>query len=452
VAVASGMAVSAALSFTAAGMYSISASYSGDGTYGATVSPGIPLTVTGLTSVTAVTVSNTSIPVGSSESFNIAVSAGTGAGTPTGVVRVSITSANTSVLFSVPLLNGVATTPAITFPAVGSYTVTASYHGDTVFSPSNVTGPGITVTRLPSVVLLFAISPSSIGVGGGVSYQVTLQGTAQGTGVVLVPVPTGPIQLYSNGVSLGAPFAASTAGTFGFPQSPYNVFSTAGTYSITASFAGDSYWAPATTNLPATVTVLSQPATYSLQVASQTFSFAAGLSSNTDPVSVTSELGFVGTVSLSCSVTYNGTVSPDVPPTCSIPNGTAMVTPGSGLNTAVTINSTAATSSVARSVSGRSGERPFGLPVGWRGMAGVSVCGLVLWIFPVRRRSWRALGILMVFAAGFAALSGCGGSSNGSTAPPPVPATTPGSYTVTITPSSTVGAKVAPVTIALTIT
>jgi hypothetical protein len=92
------------------------------------------------------------------------------------------------------------------------------------------------------------------------------------------------------------------------------------------------------------------------------------------------------------------------------------------------------------------------MPVGWRGMAGVSVCGLMLWILPVRRRLWRALGILLVFAAGFTALSGCSGSSKGSTAPPPVPATTPGSYTVTITPSSSVGAKVAPVTIALTIT
>jgi hypothetical protein len=82
-------------------------------------------------------------------------------------------------------------------------------------------------------------------------------------------------------------------------------------------------------------------------------------------------------------------------------------------------------------------------------MAGVSVCGLMLWILPVRRRLWRALGILLVFAAAFGALSGCGGSSNGSS---PVKATTPGSYTVTITPSSSVGAKVAPVTIALTIT
>jgi pseudomonalisin len=449
VAVASGTAVSAPVPFIAAGSYSISASYSGDGTYAAAVSAGIPLTVTGLTSVTAITPSLASIFVGSSESFNVAVSAGSGTGTPSGVVRVSITGPNTSILFSVPLVNGSATTPAITFPAAGSYTVTASYHGDTVFSPSTGTGPSIAVQRTPSVVELISSSPLPIGVGGAVSYQAIIQGTAPSTGVVvLIPAPTGQIQLYSNGVALGAPFSASSAlGIFGFPQSPYNVFSTAGSYSITASFTGDSNWAPSTTNQPVTVTVVSQPATYSLQVASQAFSFAAGLSSNTDPISVTSQLGFVGTVSLSCSVTYNGTVSPDVPPTCSIPNGTAMLTPGPGLNTAVAITSTAAT--VARSLPGHSG---FGLPAGWQGMAGVSVCGLMLWVFPVRRRSWRALGILMVFVAGFAALSGCGGSSNGSSGPPPVRATTPGSYTLTITPSSSVGAKVAPVTIALTIT
>jgi hypothetical protein len=59
--------------------------------------------------------------------------------------------------------------------------------------------------------------------------------------------------------------------------------------------------------------------------------------------------------------------------------------------------------------------------------------------------------MLMFFVVGFTALSGCGGSSNGSSTTPI--GTTAGSYIVTITPSTTAaGVNVAPVMIALTIT
>jgi hypothetical protein len=446
VAVVSGMAVTAAVPFTAAGSYLISAVYSGDSAYASATAPGYALTVTGLSSTTVVTVSNTTIPVGTAQTLNVAVSAGSGTGTPTGVVRVSVSSATFSILFTVPLVNGIATTPSITFPAVGSYTISAGYHGDSVFSPSTVTGPSITVQRLPSVVQLSTAAPT-IGMGGAVSYGVMLQGTVQSTTITLVPVPTGSAQLYSNGAALGAPFSLSTP-TLLFPQSPYNVFSNAGTYTITATFAGDAYWAPSATQVPVILTVLPTPATYNVQAAGKTLSFAAGTTSNlnSDPISVVSELGFVGTVTLSCSVAYAGAASPVVPPTCSIPNNSTMVTPGSSWNTSVVISSTASGSSSTA----RSSERSSGLRADWRSVAEVSVCGLMLWVLPVRRRGWRALAMLIVFWVGTMGLSGCGPHS---TTPPVTPATTAGSYTVTITPSTTAaGAAVAPVTISLTIT
>jgi hypothetical protein len=453
VTIVSGMAVTAALPFTAAGSYLISAVYSGDSAYASSTAPGYQLTVTGLPSTTVVTAPNTTIPVGSAQTLNVAVSGGSGTGTPTGVVRVSVSSATFGILFTVPLVNGTATTPSITFPAVGSYTISASYHGDSVFSPSIGTGPSITVQRIASVVQLSTSSPS-IGIGGAPSYGVTILGKAQTPPVItLNPVPTGSVQLYSNGVALGAPFSLSSSLT----QSPYNVFSAAGTYSITATFSGDAYWAPSATELPVPLTVLSFPATYNLQVSTKTLSFAAGTTSNfnLDPISVMSLSGFVGAVTLSCSVAYNGTASPVVPPTCSIPNGTVTVNPSSLGGAVLFINSTAPSSNSTALNS----ERSSGLGTDWRGVAEVSVCGLVLWVLPVRRRGWRALTMLAVLWIGAMGLFGCGGQHSNSattapvTTPPITPATTPGSYTVTITPSTTAsGPAVAPVTISLTIT
>jgi hypothetical protein len=283
--------------------------------------------------------------------------------------------------------------------------------------------------------------------GGAASYGVTVLGQSPTTPgpPTLVPAPTGSFQLYSNGVALGAPFSRSSQ-TLSTIQSPYNVFATAGTYSITATFAGDTYWAPSATVQPVNLTVLSFPATYDLEVALKALSFAAGTSANlnSDPISLSSQLGFVGTVTLSCSVAYTGTTTPVVLPTCSIPNSSVTVNPGSLAGTALVINSTAHSSSTAL----HRGRSP-----GMRGMAEVSACGLVLWVLPVRRRVWRAAALLMVFWVGAMGLSGCGGQHSGSTTPPVVtPATTPGTYTVTLTPSTTTpGTAVAPVAISLTI-
>jgi pseudomonalisin len=446
VAFVSGMAVTAALPFTAAGSYLISAVYSGDSTYASATAPGFQLTVTGLSSTIVASVSKTTIPVGTAQVVSIAVSPGSGTGTPTGLVIVNIGGPTANTSFTLPLVNGTVTTPAITFSAVGSYAITASYRGDSVFSSSNVTGPSITVQRLPSVVQLSTIT-GTIGIGGAISYSVTLLSTVQTATGTVIPVPTGSVQLYSNGVALGAPFSLSTQ-SFSLSQSPYNVFSTAGTYTITATFAGDANWAPSVTQVPLTLTVSSIPATYDVEVGSKALSFTAGTTSNfnSDSILVVSGSGFVGTVTLSCSVAYGGTVSPVVPPTCSIPNSTMMVTPGSASTTALVINSTANSAA-------RSSERSASLRADLRGVAEVSVCGLVLWILPVRRRGWRALAMVVVFWVGTMGLSGCGQHSNSTTTPPVTRATTAGSYTVTITPSTTTpGVTVAPVIISVTIT
>jgi pseudomonalisin len=435
---ASGVATVIAVPFPAAGSYFISAVYSGDGMYAPATAAGYSLTVTGLSSTTKLAVANTTIPVGTTGTFTLTVSAASGSVVPTGVVRLIVNGGS----YTVPLINGAATSPAIRFSTVGSYTLTASYQGDSVFSPSSTSGT-VTVQKLLTGLQL-SDSVTSIGIGGGISSFIVIPNILGST----APAATGTIQLYSNGVALGAPFALPPAlGLTAQGSSPVNVFSTAGTYTITATYSGDANWMPATAP-GVTLTVLSTPAYYQLSVARPTMTFRAGdVQNNTNGVDVASELGFVGTVNVNCSVTYNGTGTPAGAPTCQLSSSTVTFPLGSILSEpTLTINTTARNNvrSSGLSAVGSSQDK------GWRRSTEAAICGLLICLLPLRRRSWRALAILVVSAAGFNALSGCGGG--GSSTNTPV-GTTAGSYTVTLSASTpATGVPVPPpVTIALTI-
>ncbi|HEY6375975.1 MAG TPA: Ig-like domain-containing protein, partial [Edaphobacter sp.] len=267
----------------------------------------------------------------------------------------------------------------------------------------------------------------SIGAGGGGYYVATI-----GSSITPMtgPTPTGTLQFYVNGVAQGTPSAFSS------PQPV--IFPSAGTYTVTAAYSGDSYWQPSTSNA-ISQTVLSQPATFKMTTATQTLSFAGGATTgNSYSVSVTPSLGFLGTANLTCTVSYNGSGTANAP-TCTLGNPSISISlnaqSGSSL---VTINSVARPTASSRL---QSWDRP----------GAITLCALVLWLVPVRRRSWRALMGVMVLLVGLTAMSGCGGK--GSSTPSAPVATTPGSYTMTIAATTTAAAITppAPVTIALTI-
>lgn len=439
VAVSSGAATTAALPFSAAGTYYITAMYSGDSNYAASTAPGFTLVVTGLTSTTTVTASSTSIPVGTAVTFSTTVAGASGSPTPTGSVRFLVVGANyADYAATVSLVNGTATTPMLRFPTIGSYTVTAGYLGDSVYSPSTSVSLPYSVTRLSATVSLS--SSGSIGVGGGSVFGMYIN-TAVST--IGMPAPTGMVQLYSNGVALGAPVSVTGNQSF----SPPEIFSTAGTFSITASYSGDAYRQPST-SAAINQTVLSQPASFQMTHTTSTLSLTAGAkTANTDTVNVISSLGFTGTVNLACSITSNNGAAAN-PPTCLISNPSQALGP----NGVPLFQSTVTIGSTARPLNAASAE---GTDL-WGHLGKVSACVLALWLIPMsRRRSWRALAIALVSIAGMAALSGCGGggSGGGSPTPPPPAGTTAGSYTVTISATTTaVGiTPPPPVTIALTI-
>ena len=435
---ASGVATVLAVPFPSAGKYFISAVYSGDSVYAAVTAAGYSLTITGVSSTTQLAVTNTTIPVGTTATFALTVFAAGAAVVPTGTVRLVVNGG----IYTVPLINGRATSQAIRFPTVGNYALTASYQGDSVFSPSSSSAT-VTVQRLPSALQL-SNSSGSIGIGGGISSFIVIPNVSGST----APAATGTVQLYANGVALGQPFALpQAAGLTAQGSSPANIFSTAGTYTITATYSGDTNWAAATApGVP--LTVLPTPAFYLLSVSRPTMTLPAGdRENNLNNVNVASQLGFVGTVNVSCTVAYNGAGTVAGAPTCSLSSNAVTFPLGSPLSEpTLTINTTA-----------RGNSRGSGLADGsmsgtnrWHHSGEAVFCGLLLCLLPRRRRSWRMFVMLLAVTAGLNGVSGCSGGGSSSNTPV---GTTAGSYTVTIRASSSVTSAPtpAPVTVALTV-
>jgi subtilase family serine protease len=446
--IASGVVTMPSVPFPAAGVYFISATYSGDSVYATSTAPGYQLTVTGLASTTTLTVSSAAFPVGTTVTFTAKVTSNSESVVPTGLMRFIAPGSPVGDFAAVVALSGgSATSPPIRFPNVGNYSMTAIYAGDSVYSPSTSAAISFAVQKLATRTQL-ASTVGSIGTGGSKSFTAEIEGVTSGS---TAPAPTGSVQLYANGVALGARFPVGTPNSLAF--SPPELFSTAGTYAITAVYSGDADWQPSTADgniYGLTLTVLPTPASYQLSAVSPTLSIKAGVTSgNTDQINVLGQLGFAGTVNLTCLVAFNGTAPVTSAPTCALVNNSLSVQLDSaGPSTTLSINSVAPRDIKGPRVIARSNSQPLGRD----SHREIAFCALLLCFIPLRRRSWRALAILIGFAACFNALSGCSGGSSNSTPPPPA-GTTAGNYTVTITASSPGSGAPAPppVTIALTV-
>ena len=437
---ASGRAITSAQPFPAAGTYLITATYSGDSTFASATAPGISLSVSGLTSQAHLTLSSTSIPVGTSANLSVTVSALSGTTVPTGLVRFY--SSTLGYLATVPLTNGSATIPNI-FSTVGSYTLTAYYLGDTVFSPSTSPSLAYSVQKLQSTPQI-GFTASSVGLGGYeilTAFLPTLTSTS-------APSATGTIQFLDNAVPLGSPLVL-TGGQVSVTQ----VFQTAGTQNITAAYSGDAYWA-ASTGGSAIFTVLTTPAAYQLTSSTPNLTITAGATAgNFLTVTANGVSGFGGAVTLACTVTYNGTGAASSPPACVLsPSTLTLTAAGAAQISTLTLSTTTAHVTHNSPVSRLTPVAPSRLRT--QAPQATLFAALLLGFLPFRRRISRT-SLLSVFAltAIFAALTGCGGGSSSTPAPTPIPGTTPGSYTIAVTASTTNPATPAPTpaTIALTI-
>lgn len=250
------------------------------------------------------------------------------------------------------------------------------------------------------------------------------------------------ITFYANGVAIGT-VAVSNLGTTSAPVYGANLtytFTTPGTYTLSAVYSGDSYFKTSTGTSAATVTS-AQP---SFTIVPTVYS---GPTVNGVPTVAPGETALYSfTVN---QTVYSGTITFAV--TGLPPNSSYSMSPPAGF----TANGCSVINTVALSILTQAGLKatPAGFGAGhgpWQMLCILAGLGLALLIGLRRRRIpmrygqfWMALALL-VAASGAVACSKSVGTVL-------QPATPTGSYTITVTPSASVGTAPAPITFALTV-
>jgi hypothetical protein len=206
---------------------------------------------------------------------------------PTGIV--TFTASDGTVLGKAAITNGgTLATVQYSFPAAGTYTVTASYPGDGINSPVTSAPATITVAKYAPTMQIFG-QPNNDYYTGRTSYVYTS---------ITAYNPTAPITFSSGSTLLGSASVTSGTGVFTPGQAHVSYsFPVAGTYSISASYPGDASNLPAT-SLTYTITAVDGP-DFSISASPTTNAVSAGQTA-TYTINVTSLRNYAGYVSFTC--------------------------------------------------------------------------------------------------------------------------------------------------------
>jgi hypothetical protein len=213
------------------GSYSFSASYSGDPNYKATAGPCEAFSITKDSTTTTVSESPTSVTYGNESTvvFSVTVTSKHGEAVPNGeTVTVNVGTASCPVTLSA----GKGTCKiAATALAVGSYTVSATYGGDTNLSGSTGTSATKLSVTKDSTTTTVSVSPGSVTYGNEsvVVFTVTVQ-THYGE-----PVPNGETVTVQIGSATCLVKLTSGKGTCEVAETALPV----GSYSVSATYPGD---------------------------------------------------------------------------------------------------------------------------------------------------------------------------------------------------------------------
>ncbi len=333
-----------------------------------------------------------------------------GAGaTPTGTV--TFFDSGTQKTLPVGLNSSGVGTLAIGTLGASTHVFTCIYSGDSVYAQASCAAVSDVVSAVPSTTVE-TLSSSTISASGSTLLSYVVSSTAGGT-------PTGTITAFAQQLTPTSAAAASLGSvpvTSGYASGTLSGVSP-GTYNVYGVYSGDTAYNPSTSNtLFLTVTgfaMTSTPASLSVS--------AGATSGNSVAVTYTSIGGFAGTITESCALASAAAAVP-IAPSCSVSARTIPLT-GATATSTVTVNT-----SSANAIGG--GLQTVGsLRTG--AIGGVSFAGLLLFLFPARRRlrNWRAMSALVLFTIALFSAAGCGSGGGVATG------TTKGVYTLTITAS-----------------
>jgi large repetitive protein len=224
-----GAASTSTSTLTVAGSpHSVSATYSGDGTFSGSSGslPGGQIVNKGAGNGTTTNVASSLNPTvfGQTATFTATVS-GSG-GTPTGTVTFTI---DGTIGSPINLVNGAASTSTSTLTVAGSpHTVSAAYSGDGTFAGSTGSLPGGQTVNKANTTTTLTSSQNPSALNQGLGFTATVSAVAPGAGT-----PTGTVTFTIDGI--GQPTNTLTNGTVTFSTSSLGV----GNHTLVVTYAGD---------------------------------------------------------------------------------------------------------------------------------------------------------------------------------------------------------------------
>ena len=413
------------------GSHSVTVSYSGDASYNAstagplmfTVTKGIPRLSAGPIEIPfGLSGTTSAYPAGSNLDVEVEVGALGAVSPPTGTVIVNLgtlTQTVTLTTFTESFGSSSNSSGIATFPHVpaGTYTLSASYAGDTSWNAATFTGPTALTFATPSstpvaTTTVLTVNPSSISTNASVALTAKVTASGMGTG------EPGIVEFFANGarVAVGDILAAPATGATTVSVSGAAL--PTGNVQLVAVYIGLPGVA-ASTSAPVSLTVT--PADFSMSIGASRVVIKSGQSGSV-PLSFGGPSGGSVSVSLACVPSSNSLG-------CAI-NNSLMVSQSATAQ--LTINAFVPASTTASLVSRPNSRAAFLFASALFG----SAFGILL-IVPARKQGPGVLCGVVLFAVA-ALLAGCGGGS-ASVAPPPPPQnvnTPPGNYSVVVTGTS----------------
>jgi len=343
---------------------------------------------------------------------------------------------------------------------IGSIDVNQLISGWSSVTPTgtgSTIGAGITTTALTTSSQLCAVS------SGTLALSVTVTGSISGT------TPTGTVQFFVDNVAVTGSTTSLSSGTATYALTTSSL--TSGGHTVSAVYSGDGNYAGSKGTLlaPSSLSgvVIDNGSSFPLYpsgaiasvdvVSGSKPDFSITNSSTTTPCSgavtvqpgatasgitfvITPFNGFTGTVNLTAT-NQDGMAA-----TTSFSVSPVSITTSSGVTTAFVVQaSQATTAKLIRPGLKPSGQYPSGRVPWYIAGSGATFAGLFLLTLP-RRRRWNALLVVVLSAAALTTF-GCGGSSTSNTGgggsggggTTPVNDAVPGTYTFTITATTSTG-------------
>jgi hypothetical protein len=400
------------------GTYSVTASYGGDGTFGASISTGIPITISPESSSTTFSAfvsgqsGNPPSPVNTTYGnfliLQVSVAGASQKGTPTGTLTFSdMFNGNTSTLLSTSLNSQGNAQVQETQLALGNHTLSVSYSGDASFSASSAGPVSVSVAKGPTQTILF------LPTGALPNTSIVLQAIVLPNGAI---DPTGTVQFFNGKTPLGNPVQVKNL------IATLTTQLTNGSHSITGVYSGDPNFVGSTSG-SATIVVGNPDFLISVNPGNVTIS-GSGPGATNVLLTPSPGLGFSGPISLSCSGLPMGSSCTFLPAQPTLDGFTP-------LTIALSITKPTQLSSAIRTAFHSEAQRLAGL------LVSATLAGAFLLAWPRKKRAWPRSASLVL--AGFlSAMSGCSGTPNASTTPGG-PST--GSFVVTVTASGGAGAQ-----------